>query len=329
MSSEEFVLVTGAAGFIGANVVRSYSTRGSRIVSVDNLEHFDSRKEHQGIDFGTRVETLELFNWLEYVKPNIAAIIHMGACANTMETDRSFLWKMNVEYSQRLWTYATEHSIPFVYASSAATYGDGSLGYDDDESLIPKLKPLNAYGDSKQAFDLWAIDQDKIGECPPLWSGWKFFNVYGPGERHKGNMASVVLHAFDQINQRGSVKLFRSHREGIADGHQKRDFIFVEDVLSVLRFALEADIEPGIYNLGSGQSRTFLDLANAVFASLNREPNIEFIDTPIEIREKYQYLTEAQMDRVRELGYDKPFTSLEEGVAKYVAQLNRTTSLSN
>jgi ADP-L-glycero-D-manno-heptose 6-epimerase len=321
MSSEEFVLVTGAAGFIGANVVRSYSSRGCKVISVDNLEYFDNRKEHLGIDFGTRIETLDLFDWLGTSKPNVTAIVHMGACANTMETDRTFLWKMNVEYSQNLWNYATENSIPFIYASSAATYGDGSLGYDDDETLIPKLTPLNAYGDSKQAFDLWALEQDKIGECPPLWSGWKFFNVYGPGERHKGNMASVVLHAFDQISQRGSVKLFRSHRDGIADGHQKRDFIFVEDVLSVLRFALEAEIEPGIYNLGTGKSRTFLDLANAVFASLTHESTIEFIDTPIAIREKYQYLTEARMDRVRELGYDKPFTSLEEGIANYVSWL--------
>lgn len=318
MIKEGAILITGAAGFIGANAVRSYAASGAKIISVDSLEYFDGRTEHHGIDFGTRVDRMKLFDWLKTEKPEISAILHLGACANTMETNREYLWKMNVEYSQQLWNYAKDEDIPFVYASSAATYGDGSLGYDDDESLIPKLKPLNLYGESKQVFDIWALEQDKLGEAPPLWSGWKFFNVFGAGERHKGPMASVALHGFDQIQQSGKIRLFKSHREGIADGHQKRDFIYVDDVLSVMQFALENEIEPGIYNLGTGKSRTFLDLANAVFAALGKEPNIEFIDTPIAIRDKYQYLTEATMDRVRELGYSKEFTSLEDGVKKYV-----------
>ena len=220
-----------------------------------------------------------------------------------------------------LWAYCTAQALPLVYASSAATYGDGANGYDDDEALIPALKPLNPYGDSKQQFDLWALAEERAGRRPPSWSGFKFFNVYGFGERHKGAMASVVLHAFDQIRAGGDVRLFKSHRAGIADGHQKRDFIFVEDVVDVLHFALATPIPRGIYNLGTGTGRTFLDLARATFAALGAPERIEFIDMPVELRERYQYFTEARMERLRAAGYRTPFTTLEDGVRQYVSRL--------
>jgi ADP-L-glycero-D-manno-heptose 6-epimerase len=264
--------------------------------------------------------------WLEQLNAQgrvseLRAIVHLGACANTMEADEAYLLRMNVEYSQNLWKFASKHKIPMIYASSAATYGDGAQGYDDDESKISALKPLNLYGESKQKFDIWALEQEKKGVHPPTWAGFKFFNVYGFGEGHKGRMASVVLHSSGQIKSQGFVRLFRSHRAGIADGHQKRDFVFVGDVVSVLHFALDHPLKRGIYNLGTGQARTFLDLTRAVFKALHREEKIEFVDTPIEIRDKYQYFTEANMQKLKAAGYTKPFTSLEEGVKQYLSRL--------
>jgi ADP-L-glycero-D-manno-heptose 6-epimerase len=208
-----------------------------------------------------------------------------------------------------------------IYASSAATYGDGAQGYDDDESKLGLLKPLNLYGESKHKFDLWALEQEKRGVQPPHWAGFKFFNVYGFGERHKGRMASVVLHSSTQIKSQGFVRLFKSHREGIADGHQKRDFVYVGDVISVLHFALDQPISRGIFNLGTGQARTFLDLTRAVFKAMHREEKIDFVDTPVEIRDKYQYFTEARMQKLKSAGYTQPFTSLEEGVKAYLERL--------
>lgn len=247
--------------------------------------------------------------------------MHLGACTDTTELDEDYLRRTNLEYSQMLWRHCTLRKIPMVYASSAATYGEGELGYDDDEALIPKLRPLNPYGESKRLFDLWALEQERAGQHPPAWSGFKFFNVYGFGERHKGKMASVVLHAFDQIRDRGTVRLFRSHREGIADGHQKRDFIFVDDVIEVLEFARSTPIQRGIFNLGTGRARTFLDLVKATFAAMGAPENITFFDTPEELRERYQYFTEARMQKLRGVGYTKLFTSLEDGVAAYIKRL--------
>lgn len=311
------VLVTGAAGFVGYRFVERCRQDGIPVVSVDALDHFASRPEHRNADFGTIVDRDALFRWLD--GHPLSGIVHLGACTDTRETDEAYLTANNVEYSQELWTYATERRVPFVYASSAATYGDGSLGYDDDESVIPRLVPLNAYGRSKQTFDLWVLSQRAT---PPVWSGWKFFNVYGYGERHKGTMASVVLHAFDQRRAGGPVRLFRSHRPGIADGHQARDFIDVADVVSVLMFALSQPVARGIRNLGTGRARTYLDLAKAVCRALRATEEIEFVDTPVEIRDKYQYFTEARMARVRdELGYREPFASVESGVESYVNAL--------
>ena len=320
MSLLQTYLITGAAGFIGSRFVETLTSRNQLVISVDQLSHFKNRPEHAKIDFGTRIDRDELFSWLKSEDPHLKAVIHLGACTDTTQTDVSYLNKVNTEYSKNLWNYCTRAKLPFYYASSAATYGDGKNGYDDDPLLLTQLKPLNAYGDSKQLFDLWVMDQVALGKHPPLWGGFKFFNVYGYGERHKGKMSSVILQAYDQIQKTGQVKLFKSHQAGIAHGEQKRDFIFVDDVVDVLQFALHNPIEAGIFNLGTGQARSFLDLVRAVFAVLKKPEKIEFIDTPMEIREHYQYFTQAKMSRLRALGYQKPFTSLEEGVQKYLAR---------
>lgn len=320
MSSE--ILVTGAAGFIGARFVESCVAKGLSVVSVDKREHFQARHEHAGVSFGRIIDRDELGGWLKVDRVMPRAIVHLGACSSTTGTDEAYYRLMNVEYSQMLWRHASERGIPMIYASSAATYGEGEQGYDDDEARIPSLRPLNLYGNSKQLFDLWALGEAQEGRAPPSWAGFKFFNVYGFGERHKGAQASVVLHSYDQIRERGAVRLFRSHRPGIADGQQKRDFIFVDDVVRALHFALEKPIARGIYNLGTGQARTFLDLARAVFQALGKPERIEFIDTPERIRDRYQYFTEARMAKLRAAGYPDPFTPLEQGVESYLRRLS-------
>ncbi len=316
-------LVTGAAGFIGSRFIESCTEKGISLISVDREALFKDRHPHLYLNFsfGRIVDLENLFEWLQNQRPELDAIVHLGAITDTREGHLPLLQRLNIEYSKSLWSYAHQNKIPFIYASSAATYGDGSLGYNDDETLISSLHPLNPYGDSKLKFDLWALDQEKQGNHPPTWSGFKFFNVYGWGERHKGFMSSVVLHAFDEIQKTGQVTLFKSHREEIADGFQKRDFIDVADILEVLHFAIKKPIQRGIYNLGTGQARTYLDLAKAVFRALNQPEKIQFIDTPLSIRDKYQYFTEAKMDRLRAQGDHRPFTSLENGVQKYIEKL--------
>jgi ADP-L-glycero-D-manno-heptose 6-epimerase len=327
MSQPLPLLVTGAAGFIGARFVASCNARKIPVISVDSSAYFDERREHDGIDFGRKIDREELIALLAPGSPGsnrpleLSGLVHMGACTDTTELDVAYLNRVNLEYSKSLWSHAASRKLPFVYASSAATYGGGEQGYDDDESKMARLVPLNPYGDSKLQFDVWALAQERKGLAPPAWSGFKFFNVYGFGERHKGKMASVVVHAFDQIGRTGRVKLFKSHKPGIADGHQQRDFVYVQDVVDVLHFALEKPIRRGIYNLGTGEARTFLDLTNATFAALGKKPAIDFIDTPLELRERYQYFTEAKMGKLRSVGWTKPFTALEDGVRDYVKQL--------
>jgi ADP-L-glycero-D-manno-heptose 6-epimerase len=317
------IVVTGAAGFIGARCVQALRARGTPVVSVDRLETFDTRPEHAAIDFGTRVGITDVDGWLAAHGASVGAIVHLGACTDTRETDRALLHALNVDASERLWRRATDLGIPFIYASSAATYGDGALGYDDDEASLPNLKPLNAYGESKQAFDVWALGEERAGRHPRQWAGLKFFNVYGFGERHKGPMSSVVIQAFDQIRASGKVRLFRSHRPDIADGQQARDFVFVDDVVAVLLDLVDRPVPRGIFNLGSGRARTFLDLARAVFAAMGRAEAIEFIDTPPDLRRTYQYFTEAPMGRLRSAGYAQASTPLETGVRRYVEDLAR------
>ena len=314
------LVVTGAAGFVGARFVESCNRRGIPVVSVDRAASFGERPEHRGLDFGTIVDVDALHTWLDGGLA-LAGIVHLGACTDTTEMDVAYLRRVNLEYTQRLWTWSAARGVPFVYASSAATYGDGAHGYEDDEARISELQPLNPYGESKQQFDLWALAEERAGRRPPAWSGFKFFNVYGFGERHKGKMASVILHAFDQIRADGEVRLFKSYRPDVADGEQRRDFVYVEDVVAVLHFALERPLTRGIFNLGSGASRTFLDLANATFAALGVPPKIRFIEMPETLRARYQYATEARMERLRAAGWSAPFTTLEDGARRYVARL--------
>jgi len=321
------VLITGAAGFIGARLVEAMNQRGVPVVSVDRPEAFGANPEHASFDFGQIVPMDDLAAWLATEQPRLRAIFHMGASADTTVTDLTFLKRVNLEYSQQLWTWCTSAQVPLIYASSAATYGAGAQGYTDDESRLGELKPLNPYGQSKHDFDRWALEQEAAGATPPAWSGWKFFNVYGFGERHKGNMASVVMKAFDQIRDGGTVRLFRSHHPDFGDGEQSRDFVFVDDVVAVLLFALDQPIARGIYNLGTGQARSFKDLVLATYAAMGKQPSIEFIDTPVEIRDKYQYFTQADMHKLRATGYAAPFHTLEAGVRAYVERLS--ASLAN
>jgi ADP-L-glycero-D-manno-heptose 6-epimerase len=320
------IIVTGSAGFIGYQVAKALQKKGETVIGVDEPLFFDSRPEHQDLiltqKFSPEVILDEGFfqDQLDAGKP-ITGVIHMGACSDTTEMRVDYLDRVNVQYSQTLWKICTKFKIPFVYASSAATYGAGENGYQDDESKLNDLKPLNPYGESKRLFDVWALAQEKLGLSPPAWSGFKFFNVYGFGERHKGKMSSVVLQGFDQIKAHGSLKLFRSHREGIADGEQKRDFVYIGDVVNVLLYALQKPIRRGIFNLGSGTARSFKDLADATFKSLSQSARIEFIDTPIAIRDRYQYFTEARMDKLKQEGYGHGFTSLEAGVEATVREL--------
>lgn len=320
------LLVTGAAGFIGARFVESCNARGVPVVSVDRLAGFTTRAEHRGLDFGTTLDVEALADWLATRHPPIAGIVHLGAISDTTELDESRLARFNVDYSKHLWEAARRLEIPFVYASSAAVYGDGRLGFDDDPALTERLRPLNPYGESKRRFDLWALDEAAAGRTPPAWAGFRFFNVYGFGERHKGAQASVVLHGWDQARTTGRIRLFRSHRPDVADGHQRRDFVAVDDAVAALWFALGPPAIGGIFNVGTGTARTFLDLARAVFAALGRPEAIEFVDTPAALRARYQYLTEARMDRLRGLGFSKTPVALEDGVAAYVRRLAAAAS---
>ena len=269
MSASETLLVTGAAGFIGARFVESCNARGVRVVSVDRRDAFASRPEHARLDFGTTLDVEELAPWLSASRVPLAGIVHMGAISSTTELDEALLQRFNVDYSKNLWNEARRLGIPYVYASSAAVYGDGALGFDDADALVPRLKPLNPYGESKRRFDLWALEEAAAGRTPPAWAGFRFFNVYGFGERHKGPQASVVLHGYDQVKAKGEIRLFESHRAGIAHGHQSRDFVDVSDAVEAMWFALKKPVTSGIYNVGTGKARTFLDLAKAVFTALD------------------------------------------------------------
>jgi ADP-L-glycero-D-manno-heptose 6-epimerase len=312
------IMVTGAAGFIGSCMVGLLNRMGhTDIVVVDDFSRADKLPNLEGKQFAARVHRDNLFEWLASERPAFDAVYHLGARTDTTEFDYRVHERLNLDYSKRIWEFCTRERICLVYASSAATYGDGSLGYADSHQVIDLLQPLNPYGISKNEFDKWAIRQS---DRPPHWYGMKFFNVYGPNEYHKGRMASVIFHSFRQIRDNGHVNLFRSHRPDFKDGEQLRDFIYVKDVVDVCHWMAEERPASGIYNLGTGQARSFLDLARATFAGMDLAPDIRFIDMPADIRDKYQYFTEADMGKLRNAGYAGKFHSLEEGVGEYVRE---------
>ncbi len=309
------IIITGAAGFIGSCLISKLNNKGIRdIVLVDDFTPPAKQKNYTHKVYRELVDRKDFFDWLPLHCKDIEFILHIGARTDTTESNISVFNELNLNYSKSVWNFCSNNDIPLVYASSAATYGDGTLGYDDRDPSLPfSLQPLNSYGRSKNEFDQWVLQQT---QTPPAWYGLKFFNVFGPNEYHKGRMASVVFHAFNQIQD--TVRLFRSHNPAYPDGGQLRDFIYVKDVTDVIWFLMNHKKDSGIYNLGTGQARTFLDLVKAVFASLNKPAEIEFIDTPPDIRDKYQYFTQAQMDKLRSIGYNRPFYTLEAGIEEYV-----------
>ncbi len=311
------IVVTGAAGFIGSALVGELLREGWQdIVAVDDFSRADKVANLEGKKLTARVDRTEFFTWLAANEKLVQFIFHLGARTDTTEFDRSIFDDLNLGYSKQVWKACVEYGIPLVYASSGATYGNGELGYGDtDDSLPQRLQPLNPYGDSKNDFDIWALAETRK---PFFWAGLKFFNVYGPNEYHKGRMASVIMHAFNQIQATGGMKLFRSHNPDYKDGEQLRDFVYVKDVCQVCLFLMQNRKHSGLYNLGTGQARTFLDLARATFSAMGKPEDITFVDTPLDIRDKYQYFTEATMLKLQKEGYKKPMTKLEDGVAEYI-----------
>lgn len=311
------IVVTGAAGFIGSCLVSGLNELGYKdLILVDDFSKTEKEPNLDGKEYSQKVERSVFHDWLDENNKLVYFIFHIGARTDTTEFDKSIFDELNLNYTKKVWNQCIDYGIPLVYASSGATYGLGEHGYSDSHEVVDKLKPLNPYGDSKNDFDKWALAQDKQ---PYFWAGLKFFNVYGPNEYHKSRMASVIFHAFNQIKNNGNVKLFRSHNPDYKDGEQLRDFIYVKDVVNVCLFLLENRKHSGLYNLGTGQARTFLDLAKSTFKALELEPEINFVDTPEDIRDKYQYYTQAEMDKLKSIGYDKEFTSLEDGVFDYVS----------
>jgi len=312
------IVVTGAAGFIGSVLaVKLLEADYRHVVLVDDFSVEAKRPNHALLPVTERVDRADFPTWLRANESQVQFIFHLGARTDTTEQDEALLNALNLAYSQEVWRLCVEFGLPLVYASSAATYGDGALGYSDSHDVVPDLRPLNPYGRSKNDFDAWALSQDRK---PYFWAGFKFFNVYGPNEFHKGRMASVVLHTFRQVQATGTMKLFRSHRPDIADGHQTRDFVHVEDVCDVLLHFMHHRIpaHSGLYNLGSGKGRTFLDLATATFRAMGIAPDIAFVDTPEDIRDTYQYFTEADLSKLRTNGCSTAFRSLEDGIEDYV-----------
>ena len=319
------IIITGGAGMIGSMIAWHINHLLGRddIIIVDRQTHADQWQNLCHRRYANYLDKDELLPWLNDNKRSndqrIDAIIHMGAISATTERDFNKLVQDNIRYSQQLWTWCAQRDVPFLYASSAATYGAGDEGYDDNEAEIDQLRPLNGYGYSKQYFDQWALRQaaQKLA-TPPRWYGFKFFNVYGPNEYHKERMASVAFHSFNQFREAGTVKLFKSAKAGYEDGMQLRDFVYVKDAAAAVAHFIGHKAESGIYNIGSGKARAFRDLATAVMSSMGKQPSITYIDMPQDLQGKYQYFTEANVAKLRAAGYDKPFHTLEEGVADYV-----------
>jgi ADP-L-glycero-D-manno-heptose 6-epimerase len=320
------LLVTGGAGFIGSNVVAALNEAGRTDIVVDDVLGTDDKwrnlAKHQIADM---VAPGDVIRWLDRRK--LDGVIHMGAISDTTATDADLVMENNFRTSLRLLDWCTEARVPFIYASSAATYGDGTMGFDDDwtPAHLQKLKPMNLYGWSKQMFDQAVADRvTKKEKMPPQWAGLKFFNVFGPNEYHKGEMMSLVAKRFDDAKAGRTVKLFKSHREGVGDGEQQRDFIYVDDAVAVVRWLMQTPAVSGIFNVGTGKARSFKDLISALFRALRREPKIEYVDMPDNIRGQYQYFTQANVDSLLRAGYNAGFTPLEDGVTRYVTQFLNT-----
>ena len=312
------IIVTGAAGFIGSCIIQKLNDKGhTHILLVDDFSRKDKNVNFENKTFTNTMVRYTFLPWFEKNADKVSVVFHLGARTDTTEKDKAIFDKLNLNYSKSIWETCSKHAIPLIYASSAATYGLGEHGYEDNHDIIEQLRPLNPYGDSKNDFDIWALQQDKK---PPYWAGLKFFNVYGPNEYHKGRMASVIFHTLNQIESTGEMKLFRSHRDDVENGHQSRDFIYVKDVVDMCYFLYQEQPESGLFNIGTGTARPFLHLAENTFKAMGLEPKISFIDTPEDIRDTYQYFTEANMDKLQKAGYDKPFYSLEDGIKDYVQQ---------
>lgn len=310
------IVVTGAAGFIASYLAGYLNKLGyTNLFLVDDFTKPAKKSNLEGKQFTEKIPRENYFDWLKTNQDKVQYVFHLGARTDTTEMDYEVHRKLNLEYSKRVWENCSQFGIPLVYASSAATYGNGDNGYTDSHEIVSSLQPLNPYGISKNQFDEWALAQQKQ---PPFWAGLKFFNVYGPNEYHKGRMASVILHAYRQILEKGEVNLFRSHNPDYKDGEQMRDFIYVADVAAICYWLMQHQPASGLYNTGTGTARTFKDLVTGIFSALKLPVHINFIDTPADIRDKYQYFTEADMDKLLHAGYKHPFSSLEEGINDYV-----------
>ncbi|NSL91005.1 ADP-glyceromanno-heptose 6-epimerase [Chitinophaga sp. Mgbs1] len=317
MDNDSRILITGGAGFIGSCMAGFLNRKGfNQLILADNFFPENKEKNLQGKQFSHKINREDLFHWLPSSGENIRFVFHLGARTDTTEYDYAIHERLNLEYSKQLWNWCVQENVPLVYASSAATYGAGELGYSDDHRFIPQLRPLNEYAVSKNEFDKWVLQQTAT---PPFWAGLKFFNVYGPNEYHKSRMASMIWHAYRQIQQHGEVRLFRSYHPDYKDGQQLRDFIYVKDILQVGYWLMHHQQASGnIYNLGTGKARTFEDLVKATFSGAGHPQQIRYIDIDGELRHKYQYFTEADMKKLREAGYTDRFFTLEEGVEDYV-----------
>ncbi|MGH1432920.1 MAG: ADP-glyceromanno-heptose 6-epimerase [Lewinella sp.] len=310
------IVVTGAAGFIGSCLVAALNEQGREdLILSDDFSREDKLRNWTDKQFIAKVDRDIFPTWLDTNHKDVEVIFHLGARTDTTEQDEALFDRLNLHYTQQVWERCQRYDIPLIYASSAATYGAGEHGYQDDHSVIDKLTPLNPYGRSKNDFDKWALQQD---QQPRRWHGLKFFNVYGPNEYHKGRMASVIFHTFRQIQKTGAMKLFRSHRPDFKDGEQSRDFIYVKDVVKMMIWLWQNTAPNGLYNIGTGKARTFYDLAANTFKAQALVPDLSFIDTPIDIRNTYQYFTEADMNKLHEAGYPNEYYSLEEGIEDYV-----------
>ena len=314
------IVVTGAAGFIGSCLVKKLNEEGYvSLILVDDFSRKAKNLNLVGKQYQATVDRRQFLKWFEQQHRKVKFVFHLGARTDTTETDPQIFDRLNLKYSQTLWNLCAQCNTPLVYASSAATYGAGEHGYLDDHQVVYKLKPLNLYGKSKNDFDKWVLHAQHSGRpIPPLWAGLKFFNVYGPNEYHKDRMASVIFHTVKQIRETGAMKLFRSHRPDFDDGQQLRDFIYVKDVTEILLHFLANSPPSGLYNVGTGKARSFQDLATLTFRAMEKEPNIHFIDIPEDIRENYQYFTEAKIEKLRKSGFTKKLHTLEEGIEDYV-----------